>query len=158
MDRHQLGRECHHHSRREESQGAVWHRGKETPVPNQDPRRSRDITLEPGLLLKLKAWHAKTSIARFIFGTSSDLPNGHFLETCKEAARRAGLSCKQCQGCLDRNECEKWFLHKFRATFATWASGRGGHPNSSETNGPYQTRDDSPGIWLQRRGKLLRKN
>ena len=84
-------------------------------------RRSRDITLEEGLLLKLKAWRAKNPTTRFIFGTSSDLPNGHFLETCKEAARRAGLNCMQCQGCVDRTECEKWFLHKFRATFATWA-------------------------------------
>jgi len=84
-------------------------------------RRSRDITLEVGLLEKLDLWHDKNPTTRFIFGTSSDLPNGHFLETCKEVARRAGLNCKQCQGCLKRDQCEKFYLHKFRATFATWA-------------------------------------
>jgi len=84
-------------------------------------RRSRDITLEQELLVKLKAWRKQNPNARFIFGTASDLPNGHFLETCKETARRAGLNCKQCQGCIDRKECEDWFLHKFRATFANWA-------------------------------------
>jgi integrase len=88
-------------------------------------RRSRDITLEQGLLLKLKVWRKKNPSARFIFGTASDLPNGHFLETCKETALRARLNCKQCQGCVDRKECENWFLHKFRATFATWALQRG---------------------------------
>ena len=84
-------------------------------------RRSRNITLESGLLNKLKDWRKKNSRSRFIFGTSSDLPNGHYLETCKEVARRAGLNCTQCGGCLERNECEKFCLHKFRATFATWA-------------------------------------
>jgi hypothetical protein len=53
-------------------------------------RRSRDITLEASLLESLKAWRAKHRSTRFIFGTSSDLPNGHFLETCKEVASRAG--------------------------------------------------------------------
>jgi integrase len=84
-------------------------------------RRSRDITLEEGLLTKLRLWREENPNTRFIFGTSSDLPNGHYLETCKETARRAGLNCKQCQGCLEREECENFFLHKFRATFATWA-------------------------------------
>lgn len=88
-------------------------------------RRSRDITLEERLLLRLKAWRKKNPSARFIFGTASDLPNGHFLEICKETARRAGLNCKRCQGCVDCKECENWFLHKFRATFATWALQRG---------------------------------
>jgi integrase len=96
--------------------------GKEKKIKfRTKTRRSRDITLEGGLLLKLKEWRKKNPSVRFIFGTSSDLPNGHFLETCKETARRAGLNCKHCQGCVDRKECEDWFLHKFRATFATWA-------------------------------------
>jgi len=68
-------------------------------------RRSRDITLEEGLLTKLQSWREKNPTTRFIFGTSSDLPNGHYLETCKETAHRAGLNCKQCQGCLERDEC-----------------------------------------------------
>ncbi len=83
--------------------------------------RSRDITIESDLLAKLKVWRGSKPKARFIFGTGSDLPNGHYLETCKEVARRAGLNCTQCGGCLERSECEKFCLHKFRATFATWS-------------------------------------
>lgn len=84
-------------------------------------RRSRDITLEAVLLDKLKAWRKQNPKARFIFGTSSDLPNGHYLEVCKETARRAGLNCGQCESCLERKECERFYLHKFRASFATWS-------------------------------------
>jgi len=29
------------------------------------------------------------------------------------------LNCGQCQTCREKNECERWFLHRFRATFAT---------------------------------------
>ena len=43
-----------------------------------------------------------------IFPTSGGLPNGHFLLFCKNIAKRAGL------------DPESWWLHKFRATFATW--------------------------------------
>ena len=39
-------------------------------------------------------------------------------------ARRAGLNCGECSTCIEgagteSQECERWFLHKFRATFAT---------------------------------------
>lgn len=88
-------------------------------------RRSRRITIETVLLKKLAAWREKRPNTRFIFGTRSDRPNGHLLETCKETARRAGLNCGHCSGCLGRNECERFYLHKFRATFATWALQRG---------------------------------
>ena len=45
-------------------------------------------------------------------------------QALKRIARRAGLNCGECSTCLqgagtERQECERWFLHKFRATFAT---------------------------------------
>lgn len=43
----------------------------------------------------------------------------HLLTACKRTARRAGLNCGQCGTCREQQECERWFLHKFRATFAT---------------------------------------
>jgi integrase/recombinase XerD len=69
--------------------------------------------LEKGLYLKLKIWQTKRPDTRFIFGTSSDAVNWHFLRACKATAKRAGL-----------NEADFW-LHKFRDTFATWSLRRG---------------------------------
>jgi integrase len=33
--------------------------------------------------------------------------------------KRAGLNCGNCSTCISNQECEKWFLHKFRASFIT---------------------------------------
>lgn len=87
--------------------------------------RPRNVTLESGLLAKLGEWKHGRPNTRFIFGTSSDKPNGHFLEACKRTARRAGLNCGHCKPCIEKDECERWYLHKWRATFATWALQRG---------------------------------
>lgn len=70
-------------------------------------------------------WHKKNPHTRFVFGTSSDLPNGHFLETVKRTAYRAKLNCGKCSSCIERNECEHWDLKTFRSTLATWALQRG---------------------------------
>jgi len=47
----------------------------------------------------------------------------NFLRQCKSVAWRAGLNCGLCdtgQGhCAKGAHCHNWFLHKFRATFAT---------------------------------------
>ena len=37
----------------------------------------------------------------------------------KRIAKRAALNCGNCSTCLQKNECERWYTHKFRATFAT---------------------------------------
>jgi integrase len=88
-------------------------------------RKSREITLEESLFKKLRAWHKKNPHTRFVFGTSSDLPNGHFLETVKRTACRANLNCGKCRSCIEKDECERWDLKTFRSTFATWALQRG---------------------------------
>jgi integrase len=47
-------------------------------------------------------------------------PDGHMLRTLKRLARDGDLYCRNCEGCNGkRRECERWFLHKFRATYAT---------------------------------------
>jgi integrase len=88
-------------------------------------RKGRDLPLESELSAKLKCWHKNNPGSRFIFGTRSDLPNGHLLETCKKIAHKAGLNCGQCRSCVEKKECENWYLHRFRHTFATWALQQG---------------------------------
>jgi integrase len=60
----------------------------------------------------------------------------HMLEKCKAVAFRAGLNCRHCQGtytikrsktrketvpysCKTHPRCERWFLHKWRHTYAS---------------------------------------
>ncbi len=87
--------------------------------------KSREITIEAGLLKKLKNWKKRNKGKRFIFGTARDLPNGHLLEACKRTAKRAGLFCGKCPSCMKEKSkwesCDRWYLHKFRASFATWS-------------------------------------
>jgi integrase len=87
--------------------------------------KSREITIEAGLLKKLKSWRKKNKGKRFVFGTAKDKPNGHLLEACKRTAMRAGLFCGECPACMKEDakweSCDRWYLHKFRASFATWS-------------------------------------
>jgi integrase len=81
----------------------------------------RELTLTDDLIMALQAYR-ETSGHRLIFGKRGgavDAPDGHLLRRCKVLARKAGLNCDRCDTCQKRNECEKWFLHKFRATYCT---------------------------------------
>lgn len=92
-------------------------------------RKSRQIPLESGLAVKLKAWKKKQSSGRrLVFGRDhTDAPDNHLIIVCKDTSRNAGLVCGQCDTCLRTatkkwpggRKCEHWYLHKFRATFAT---------------------------------------
>ena len=75
--------------------------------------KSRKIPLEARLHEQLNLWHEMRPRTQFIFGTARDKPNWHFWRTAKETATRAGLNP------------EDFWLHKFRATFCTWALRRG---------------------------------
>lgn len=51
-------------------------------------------------------------------------PSDEFLEYCKAVAHRAGLNCGRCvdkqgRSCAAGPHCERFYLHKFRHTFAT---------------------------------------
>jgi integrase len=62
------------------------------------------------LVMSLKTWKAKADKAReLVFPTAGCKPKLNFLDDLKEAAKRAKL-----------NPADFW-LHKFRATFATWS-------------------------------------
>lgn len=73
-------------------------------------------------LLAYKKEHAGSYT--LIFGKGGS-PDGHMLRTLGQQVRSAGLTCKHCEKCTDQNvpvrsrECKNWYLHKFRASYAT---------------------------------------
>ena len=72
--------------------------------------KEREIPIPAKLVKNLKAWKAKSNKTRnLVFPTSGCKPDTHFLERLKGIAERAGLNP------------DGFFLHKFRATFATWS-------------------------------------
>lgn len=85
----------------------------------------RAVPLEAELLENLREWQKTHGERRFVFGTANDQPEGHFLRALKLAVRDAGLNCGVCETCARSKQCERWWLHKFRATFATLCLQRG---------------------------------
>jgi integrase len=82
----------------------------------------REMPLPEGLLGQLARYRKQHPEAQLIFGKKGgrvDLPDGHLLRRLKRLVRNAGLNCNSCSSCLSKNECERWFLHRFRATYAT---------------------------------------
>jgi integrase len=82
-------------------------------------REERSIPLSDGLVDMLTAYRAEHPSQLFVAGTSNDRPNKKLLRTLKRLAHNAGLNCGVCTSCLERNECEVWFLHRFRSTYVT---------------------------------------
>jgi len=81
-------------------------------------RAERTLPVPADLIEHLKEWK-ETHGGRLVLGTSNDTPNWKWLPLLKVLVRNAGLNCGHCQACRDRNECERWYLHKFRATYIT---------------------------------------
>lgn len=92
---------------------------------------SRSVRVPEDIMARLRDWK-KRSKGDLVFPTlphpkrknyGGDAIDYHMLEECKEIAYRAGLNCKRCetaQGkCAEGPHCDRWFLHKFRHTFAT---------------------------------------
>jgi integrase len=80
----------------------------------------RSVPLLASLAAALHAWQERRKNTRLVFGTRSDRPNTHWLEYLKMYATKAGLNCGSCAGCeKEVPECQKFRIHKFRATFAT---------------------------------------
>ena len=79
----------------------------------------RDIPIPSDLVRRLRACRKKNSDRRLVTGTRTDQPNNKLLRTLKRLVNAAGLNCGQCSGCRKHKECERWWLHKFRATFIT---------------------------------------
>jgi integrase len=86
----------------------------------------REITIPADLIDPLRAV-VESAPGNLVFPTRSGRPNGKLLRECKRIAMRAGLNCGCCDGkgerrnqnCREHAICEQWYLHKFRATFAT---------------------------------------
>lgn len=86
----------------------VTHKPDRSWTPKQ--YKEREIPIPDMLAKSLKAWKAKSDgTCNLVFPTSGCRPKLDFLDCCKAVATRAKL-----------NPDEFW-LHKFRATFATWS-------------------------------------
>jgi integrase/recombinase XerD len=82
------------------------------PDRNWTPKayKEREIPIPAKLVNLLKAWKAKCNKGcPLVFPTAGNNPKLDFLDCCKAIAKRAGL------------DPENFWLHKFRATFATWS-------------------------------------
>jgi integrase len=85
--------------------------------------KEREIPVPDKLMKSLQPWKKKANKnCPLLFPTAGCNPKLDFLDCLKDVAKRAGLNCKHCDTCKKYDKCERWFLHKFRATFATWAS------------------------------------
>ena len=82
-------------------------------------KEERDVPIPADLLNRLKAYREQHPTARLVTGTRTDRPNGKLLRTLKRLVRAGGLNCGRCEGCKTHKECERWWLHKFRATCIT---------------------------------------
>lgn len=82
-------------------------------------KEERSVSITQDLLDRMKTYRAGNPEKRFVIGNEKDRPHTKLLRLLKGLVRDAGLNCKRCDGCRERGECEKWFLHKFRATYCT---------------------------------------
>jgi integrase len=82
----------------------------------------REMALPADLIVTLAHYRQTCPESVLVFGKRGgkvDSPDGHLLRRLKRAARDAGMNCEKCSGCVSNSECEVWFLHRFRATYAT---------------------------------------
>ena len=88
---------------------------------NFEPKdaEERSVPLVNGLCEKLQTWQKSRPGTRLVFGTRSDLPNNKMLPKLKRIAKNAKLNCGICPTCMEKQECERFYLHKFRASYAT---------------------------------------
>jgi len=87
-------------------------------------RMEREVPLSQELMERLQAYRATLPKEyRLILGRRNgtvDKPPTDLLQHLKRIAKKAGLNCGGCKGCLGKDGlCSKWYLHKFRATFMT---------------------------------------
>lgn len=81
-------------------------------------RKGREVPIFASLRPMLLEWRKQHPHTIYVLGSKNDLPDNHWLEYGKAAWRRAGLNCGQCDGCMKHEECENFYLHKFRHSFA----------------------------------------
>jgi integrase/recombinase XerD len=91
------------------NRGAVTVRYKKEYGFSPKNYKGREIPIPTKLVASLKKWKTKATDCPLLFPTSGCKPKMNFLDSCKAIAKRAGLNA------------DDFWLHKFRATFATWA-------------------------------------
>jgi integrase len=107
----------------------------------------RSVPVPRALIVSLKEHRKANPESALVFPTpphpkrpnyGGEKPDAHALEACKEIAYRAGLNCGRCKSiarkaeksqttrdktkvkkCITGPHCKKWYLHKWRHTFAT---------------------------------------
>jgi integrase len=82
-------------------------------------RAERSVPLPDDLSATLKAWKAERPGTVLVLGTKNDTPNWKWLQMLKRGARKAGLNCGNCPTCRKTDECSRWIIHRFRATYTT---------------------------------------
>jgi integrase len=82
-------------------------------------KEERSIPIPSDLLALLEAHRSHAADNGLITRTSGNNPNQKLLRTLKRLVRAASLNCGTCSACVERGECERWFLHKFRSSYAT---------------------------------------
>jgi integrase len=101
---------------------------KVTPKPEYDfvikDHEERTVPVPPwdmkSLEVKKRFWEQTYNRKhRLVFATKTGNPDNHMLEKLKRIWREAGLNCGTCSTCIEKNECERAYLHKFRSTYGT---------------------------------------
>jgi len=123
--------------RKDEVRYATWHdvdfhhslvRVTEKPFWKFKPKNyeERSVPLPTVMMEQLQKWKNKNDAAASdpIFPNSKGKPDSTHIEILKRVAFRARLNCGQCttkhgNTCATGPHCERFFLHKFRHTFAT---------------------------------------
>jgi integrase len=82
-------------------------------------RAERSVPLPDDLAVTLKAHREANPKTVLVLGTKNDTPNRKWLQMLKRSARSAELNCGRCPGCRKNDECNRWTIHKFRATYTT---------------------------------------
>ena len=90
-------------------------------------KEEREIPVPSSLLQALRKYKTRQSGSNpnnLVFPTASGKPDKKFENKLKRIANRAGLNCGHCVSrhgnkCAEGAHCGKWFLHKFRHTYAT---------------------------------------
>ncbi|HLY40187.1 MAG TPA: site-specific integrase [Terracidiphilus sp.] len=80
----------------------------------------RELPLNDDLLQRLLSYKRDCQKGGTLLFPKHGKPDGHMLRMLKRLAKAAKLNCGECDGCLsESHECERWYLHKFRATYCT---------------------------------------
>ena len=96
----------------------ITNRGKVKEFQTKN-RKGRKIPLYSSLRAALQDWRQQHPDTIYVVGSlRGDQPNNHWWKYGKQFWKKAGLNCGVCDSCAEKGECELFYLHKFRHTFA----------------------------------------